>query len=349
MNLYLSEIAELLDGVVTGDKTIQVSNLSPIDAILPGTLVYAEGRDNIKRAEASEAAALLVGTQVTSETKTLIQVAHPLKAFIFLLQHFNPPHTPKPGIHPTAIIEEGVTLGKNVSIGPYVHIESGTRIGDDCVLKSHVHIGRDVILGNHCLLFSQVNIYDNCLIGNNVRIHGSTVIGADGFGYTFQDGKHMKMPHVGRVIIEDDVEIGANTAIDRATLGATVIGKGTKIDNMVQIAHSVKLGQHNIVCGFTGIAGSTTTGDNVIIAAKVGIADHVRIDAGVIVLAGTNVSSKKHLVGGNMYLGTPARPRDKAMAQELAIARLHITNKNLKMLDEKVAALSEKLNHSEAE
>lgn len=349
MNLSLSEIAELLNGVVTGDNTLRISNLSPIDAIEPGTLVYAEGAHNLKKAEASEAAAILVNREVTSEHKPLIQVAHPLKAFIFLLQHFNPPRKTVPGIHPTAIIEENVTLGKNVSIGPYVHIESGAVIGDDCVLKSHVHIGQEVTLGNHCVLFSHVNIYDNCSIGHRVRIHASTVIGADGFGYTFQDGEHLKMPHVGRVIIEDDVEIGANTAIDRATLGATVIGKGTKIDNLVQIAHSVKLGKHNIVCGFSAIAGSTTTGNNVIIAAKVGIADHVRIDDGVIVLAGTNVPSKKHLVGGNMYLGTPARPRDKAMAQELAIARLHITNKNLKTLDEKLAAISHKLDQIEAE
>lgn len=187
------------------------------------------------------------------------------------MHFFHPPQKTIPNIHPTAVIGEGVTLGKEVFIGPYVVIEANSSIGDHCVLKSHIHIGREVAVGDNTTIHSHVTVYDKCQIGSRVIIHASTVIGSDGFGYTFVDGKHLKVPHVGRVLIEDDVEIGANTAIDRATMGATVIGEGTKIDNLVQVAHSVKLGKHNILCGFTGIAGSTTSGNHVILLPMLGL------------------------------------------------------------------------------
>ena len=161
------------------------------------------------------------------------------------------------------MIAQGVQLGEGVTIGPYVVIESGSVIGNHSVLKSHVYIGHQVIIGEESTIHPHVTVYDHCQLGSRVIVHASTVLGSDGFGYTFVDGQHLKVPHIGQVIIEDDVEIGANTAIDRATMGATLIGQGTKIDNLVQIAHSVKLGKHNILCAFTGIAGSSTAGDRV--------------------------------------------------------------------------------------
>jgi UDP-3-O-[3-hydroxymyristoyl] glucosamine N-acyltransferase len=175
------------------------------------------------------------------------------------------------------------------------------------------------------------------------------VIGSDGFGYTLADGQHMKVPHVGHVVIEDNVEIGANTVIDRATIGATMIGEGTKIDNLVQVAHSVKLGKHNILCAFTGIAGSTVSGNHVVFAANVGVSDHVRIDDGVILGARAGVPPKKHLRHGNIYLGNPARPRDKAIEQELATTRIPIIRKNLKQLSDKVSQILARLDADKAE
>ncbi|CAM2844036.1 UDP-3-O-(3-hydroxymyristoyl)glucosamine N-acyltransferase [Legionella worsleiensis] len=349
MNTPLSDIAHLVQGVIIGDGAITISSLSPIDNITAGSLVFAEGEDNIKRAEQSEAAAILVGQGTSNSIKPLIQVPHPFKAFIQLLHHFNPPKQSTAGIHPTAVIGEGVQLGKDVFIGPYVVIESGSKIGNHCVLKSHIHVGHDVVIEDHTTIHPHVTIYDHTQIGARVIIHASTVIGSDGFGYTFADGQHLKVPHLGRVIIESDVEIGANTAIDRATLGATVIGQGTKIDNLVQVAHSVKLGKNNILCGFTGIAGSTTTGNNVIFAANVGVSDHVRIDDGVVLGARTGVPPNKHLKEGTVYLGSPARPKDLAIKHELSVNRIPLMRKNIKTLTEQVALLNKHLAPKEAE
>ncbi len=343
MNASLFEIAALVDGVVIGDPNVMVSALSPIDHVIDNALIFAEGADNLKKAEASSAAAILVATDTNPINKPSIQVENPFKAFIQLLLHFYPESKPTLSIHPTAVIGDKVVIGKDVSIGAFVVIESGSTIGDKCVIKSHVHIGHNVMIGANTTLHPHVTLYDNCKLGANVCIHASSVIGSDGFGYTFEHGKHVKVPHVGQVIIEDDVEIGANTVIDKATLGATVIGEGTKIDNLVQVAHSVKLGKHNILCAFTGIAGSTSSGNNVIFAANVGVSDHVRIDDGVILGARTGVPPKKHLKQGNIYLGNPARPKDKAIEQELASTRIPFMRKNINNLNEKVTQLTTRL------
>ncbi|MDP1603491.1 MAG: UDP-3-O-(3-hydroxymyristoyl)glucosamine N-acyltransferase [Legionella sp.] len=348
MNISLYEIANTVQGVVVGDEKIIVSSLSPIDDIAAGSLVFADGQNNLERVEQSEAAAILVNQEIKSSVKPVIQVPHPFKAFITLLDVFYPANKSPVNIHPTAIIANDVTLGKNISIGPYVVIESGSVINDNCVIKGHVNIGFNVHIGAGSTLHPHVTVYDRSRIGERVTIHASSVIGCDGFGYSFVDGAHLKVPHAGHVVIGDDVEIGANTVIDRATLGATTIGDGTKIDNLVQIAHSVKLGKHNILCAFTGIAGSTVSGNHVIFAANVGVSDHVHIDDGVILAARAGVPPKKHLIKGNVYLGNPARPREKALEQELAVTRIPMMRKNLKALSEKVSELNERLASVEA-
>lgn len=349
MNASLSEVAALIQGVVVGDETVLITNLSPINNVATNALIFAEGDDNLKLAEESVAAAVLVGHGIACNNKPVIQVAHPFKAFVQLLTHFYPETKPNVGIHPSAIIEANVTLGEHVSIGPHVVIESGSRIGDQCVIKSHVHIGREVCLGEQTTLHPHVTLYDRTQIGARVSIHAGSVIGSDGFGYTLDQDKRVKIPHVGHVIVEDDVEIGANTVVDKATLGATVIGEGTKIDNLVQVAHSVRLGKHNVLCAFTGIAGSTTSGDHVIFAANVGVSDHVRIDDHVILGARAGVPPKKHLKQGLVYLGSPARPKDKAIEQELASTRIPFIRKQLRTLTERVAQLATQLTRFEQE
>lgn len=351
MQASLFEIAELIQGEVIGDGSLIVSALSPIDNIAEHALIFADGNDNLKIAQESNAVAVLVADHVTELNKPMIRVAEPFLAFIQLLKHFHPERQATPGIHPTAVIAEDVFMGQNVSIGPFVVIESGCVIGDHCVIKSHVHIGHDVTLGSYSTLHPQVTIYDQCQIGSRVIIHASSVIGSDGFGYSFTDGAHLKIPHVGNVVIGDDVEIGANTVVDRATLGSTMIGEGTKIDNLVQVAHSVKLGKHNILCAFTGIAGSSTSGNHVIFAANVGVSDHVRIDDGVILGARTGVPPRKHLKQGNVYLGNPARLKDKAIELELSSTRIPMMRKNLLALSKKVDVLNSRMdsldNHGE--
>lgn len=347
MNHSLAALAHLVQGTVVGSDDISISSLSPIDDISAGSLVFADNLDKLKLAEQSAAAAVLVHHSVQQADKPLIQVAQPMLAFIRLLEHFSSSPKTASGIHPSAVIADDVQLGCDVFIGPYVVIESGSIIGNNTVLKSHIHIGHNVVIGERTTLHSHVTVYDNCRIGSDVTIHASTVIGSDGFGYTFVDNQHLKIPHIGHVVINDNVEIGANTAIDRATLGATVIGAGTKIDNLVQVAHSVQLGKNNILCGFTGIAGSTTTGDNVIFAANVGVSDHVRIDDGVILGARTGVPPNKHLKAGNIYLGSPARPKDLAIKQDLSVNRIPLMRKNIKLLMEQMEQVNQRLAQSE--
>ena len=231
MNVSLNDIARIVSGTVIGNDAIMISGLAPIDHIQPNTIVFAEGDDNLKRAEASQAAAILVAKHVNTLKKALIQVDNPFKAFMQLLQHFYPAHPAVIGIHPTAAIAEDARIGERVSIGAFVSIQSGTTIGNDCVIKSHVSIGHQVSIGPNTTIHPHVTVYDKSQIGQRVCIHAGSVIGSDGFGYTYENGQHTKVPHVGFVAIEDDVEIGASTMIDRATLGSTVIGQGTKIDN----------------------------------------------------------------------------------------------------------------------
>ena len=343
IQVSLFEIAKLVNGVVICDENIKVSTLSPIDNILPSSLVFADSQQNVDIIEKSDAQAILVSNSIQKSNKALIQVADPFNAFIKLLTYFFPQQKSLEGIHPTAVIADGVSVGQHVSIGPNVVIESSVSIGDYSVIKANVYIGHNATIGSHSMIHPHVVIYDNTQIGSNVIIHASTVIGSDGVGYRFEDGQHTKIPHVGAVIIEDNVEIGANTVIDRATLGATVIGAGSKIDNLVQIAHSVKLGQNNILCAFTGIAGSTVSGNNVVFAANVGVSDHVKIDDGVILGARAGVPSKKHLKHGNIYLGNPARPKDKAIEHELATTRIPLMRKKLQSLTLKVRQLEEQI------
>lgn len=339
----LEKIAQIVDGTVFGDCHYEVFNLSPITDIKDGSLVFADGSENLKLAMKSEAGALLLNRHTQCDTKPYIQVDHPFKAFITLLEIFYPRNTTIEGVHPTATIEKGAQIGKKCSIGAFVYIAEDCKIGDSCVIGSHVSLASKVTIGEKCVIYPHVTIYENCILGNNVMIHANSVIGSDGFGYALIDGQHIKVPHVGIVRVEDDVEIGANTVIDRATLGETVIGSGTKIDNLVQIAHSVKMGKRNIVCAFTGIAGSTIIGDDVVCAANVGISDHVKIDDGVVLGARTGVPSRKHLKKGNVYLGNPARPKDKAIENELSVIRIPYLRKQLHELQDQVATLMAKM------
>jgi UDP-3-O-[3-hydroxymyristoyl] glucosamine N-acyltransferase len=342
MHASLKDIASLVKGTVIGNENLIINCLSPIDEIKPDSLIFADGTDHLTQAEQSKAAAVLVSNSVTTLNKPLIQVENPFHAFITLLKHFYPTPAPTPGIHPTAVIDPSVKLGNDVAIGPYVTIDANGIIGDNCVIKSHVHIGHQVEIAANTTIHPHVTIYDYAKIGKDVTIHASSVIGSDGFGYTAENGQHIKIPHVGRVVIEDHVEIGASTIIDRATIGDTVIGEGTKIDNLVQVAHSVKLGQHNILCAFTGIAGSTQSGNHVIFAAGVGVSDHVRIDDEVILGARAGVPPKKHLKKGLIYLGSPARPREKAIEHEMSTTRIPLMRKQLKKLSDDVQTLKEK-------
>ncbi len=339
MAISLAQLAEYLDGQVIGDSSTVINGISPLDEIKAGNLVYAKDASSVALVEQSNAAAILVDSKSSSTIKPCVQVADPFLAFTQIISYVYPTLEEKPGIHPTAIIAESASIGQQVHIGAYVTVGAGSVIGDDCVIHAHTSIGQQVVIGKNCLIYPNVTIYNQCQLHNRIIIHASSVIGSDGFGYRFHNGKHEKIPHVGFVIIEDDVEIGANTVIDRATLGATQIGKGSKIDNLVQVAHSVKLGANNILCAFTGIAGSSTTGSNVIFAANVGVSDHVTIEDGVTLGARTGVAPHKTLKANQVYLGNPARPQDKFIKQEMESKRIPAMRKKIEKLESKLNKL----------
>lgn len=347
MNISLNEIAKEIDGVVVGDGTIVVHSIAPLESALEDSLVWADNEAYFDRAELSSARAILTNLSMKEGSKPSIRVRNPKLALISILKLFHPEKALSIGIHETAVLGDNVTIHKNVYIGPYVVIGRNSIVHENTRIESHVALGQDVEIGESSVIYPKVTVYDGVKIGNRVQIHAGAVVGSDGFGYVAQNGEHLKIPHAGTVVIEDDVEIGANTTIDRATLGMTRIGKGTKIDNLVQIAHSVKLGEHNILCAFTGIAGSSTSGDRVIFAADVGVGDHVRIDNDVVLGPRTGVPSNKHLKSGIVYLGAPARPKDKALEHELGMTRLPHMRKHLKALASRVDELFHHLGISE--
>jgi UDP-3-O-[3-hydroxymyristoyl] glucosamine N-acyltransferase len=343
MSHTLAEIANLLEADFLGDPNTLIIGLSPLNEIKTQHLVFAEGENNIQVAKQSSCAAMIVSSKPENCDKPMIIHSYPLMAFAQLIPEFYPDIKKTKEIHPSACIGKDVKLGDDIYIGPFAIIEDHCEIGNGSVIHGHVTIREQTKIGAQCEIHPNVTIYPKTIIEDKVIIHAGSVIGSDGFGYRFVDGIHHKLPHAGHVIIESNVEIGANTVVDRATLGCTKIGKGSKIDNLVQIAHSVKIGENNIICAFTGIAGSTTSGKNVIFAANVGVSDHVKIDDQVILGARTGVPPKKHLKQGLTYLGNPARPKDKAIEQEFSTTRIPFMRKHIQNLQEKVQGIEEKL------
>lgn len=339
MSYQLNEIADYIGGEVIGDGTLLISTVSPLEAIKDNAIVMSKDKASLAIAEDSNALAIIVPKAFHTDKKPLIKVDNPAIALIKLLTLFTPKSETTPTIHKTATFEENVKLGDALSIGPYVTIDKETTIGDNADIKAHVTIGKNVQIGKHVTLHPHVVIYDNTVIQDYVTIHASSVIGSDGFGYEFDGEKHLKMPHLGHVVIEAHVEIGANSVVDSATLGHTTIGKGTKIDNLVQIAHNVTIGEHNILCAFTGIAGSTKTGNHVICAADVGIADHVEIGNQVVLGPRTGVAAKKKCPDGSVWLGNPARPAKQTIQQTTMLNRLPVLKKTVQDLVKRVKKL----------
>jgi UDP-3-O-[3-hydroxymyristoyl] glucosamine N-acyltransferase len=265
-------------------------------------------------------------------------VANPDFAFARVVATYGPKAVPPPpGIHPTAIIGDRVRLGANLAIGAYVVIADNASIGDNTIIYPHVYIGHETQIGADCMIYPQVSVRERCLIGNRVILHSGVVIGSDGFGYASLEGVHHKIPQVGIVVIEDDVEIGANTCLDRARFGRTRIGKGTKIDNLVQIAHNVETGHHCIIVAQVGVAGSTKLGNYVILSGQAGISGHLTIGDHAIVTGKAGVS--KNIPPRAVVRGSPAQEIKACQAQEVAVRRLPQTQQTVKELIARVTEL----------
>jgi len=338
--LTTRELAERIGGELIGDGSVQVSGISPVDPvehIKPGHVTLAENEQYFASAEASSAVAIVASIDVPSSSKPVIKVRKTTLALAKILGIFHPADTPAPGVHVTAFIGRDVTLGSGVHVGPNAVVKDGASIGDRSVIDAGAVVGAGVTIGADCVIHSNATLYRDIRLGNRVIVHSGTVVGSDGFGYVQDGHTRVKIPQVGTVVIEDDVEIGANVAIDRSTLGATVIKRGTKIDNLVQIAHNVVIGENTVVCGLVGISGSVTIGDNVTIAGQVGMADHVSIGANATIGAQSGVS--KDLAGGQYYLGSPAVPIGQASRQYAVWANLPELSKRVRELEKRLEKL----------
>jgi UDP-3-O-[3-hydroxymyristoyl] glucosamine N-acyltransferase len=337
MTYTITDIAKEVGGEVQGDGSLTLSGFTTAEAARPGDLTFAENEDYFKRAEQSAATAVLTPLTYSSTTKTLIRVKSPRVACARVLPLFFPEPAIAPGVHRTAVVAASAQVAPSASIGPHCVVGEGTRIGARCVLQGGNYVGANCVLGEDVHLFANTVLYARCQLGNRVRIHAGAIIGADGFGYVFDQGKHLKVPQVGNVIIQDDVEIGANVAIDRAALGSTIVGQGTKIDNLVQIGHNVVLGEHCILCGQVGVAGSVRIGNNVTLAGQAGLAGHLKI--GDHVTIGAQAGVMNHIPNGEKWLGAPAQPDRQMKRIFIGMQRLPELLLRVHQLEKQLAAL----------
>ena len=320
MTLTTAEIAKLLAGEVLGDANATLTGFAMIDKAKVGDLTFAETPEYFAAAEASAATAIIAGKDFSSDKKVVIRVANPRLAFAKALAIFFPEPKFAAGIHPSAVVAASAQVDPTAHIGPHCTIGERVKIGANCVLQSGNSVGDDSVLGDETNLFPNATIYSRTQIGKRVRIHAGAVIGSDGFGYVFDTSFHRKVPQIGNVIIGDDVEIGANTTVDRAALGSTSIGKGTKIDNLVQVGHNVEIGEHCIFCAQVGISGSTKIGNYTVMAGQAGLAGHLKI--GNKVTIGSKSGVMHNIPDGEQWLGIPAQPDKQAKRVMIAMQRL---------------------------
>ncbi|MDI9372618.1 MAG: UDP-3-O-(3-hydroxymyristoyl)glucosamine N-acyltransferase [Verrucomicrobiota bacterium] len=339
MPYTVADIARLTGGEITGDASLVLNGFAPADRSQPGDLTFAENANYFARAEQSAASAILVDSAYTSRGKTLIRVPNARVAFAKVLPLFFPETPFAPGIHPTALVPASAQVDPTAHIGPYCVLGEQVRIGARSVLQGLNHIGANCVLGEEVNLFPNVTLYPRTEVGHRVRIHAGTVVGADGFGYVLDNGVHRKVPQIGNVIICDDVELGANVTVDRGALGPTFIGRGTKVDNLVQIAHNVTLGEHCIIVSQVGISGSTRLGNYVVLGGQVGLAGHLRIGNRVAVAAQSGVLH--NIPDGEKWLWTPAQPDRQAKRQMIALQQLPELLRRVKELEKRLEAMGE--------
>ena len=307
MILTAGVIAELLGGSVDGDPQVQVSTVSPIDSGFKGALSFLANPKYNDFILTTEASIVIVKTdfEVDGNIKpTLIRVADPYSCFALLLQKYDEMNRPKPGIHPSAVIATSAKIGENVTISAGVVIEENAEVGADSILGAQVVLERNAKIGKGCKLHSSSRVLHDCVLGNNCTLHAGVTIGSDGFGFAPSDTAYSKIPQVGNVVLEDDVEIGSNSTIDRATMGSTIIRKGVKLDNLIQIAHNVEIGEHTVIAAQTGVAGSTKIGKRCMIGGQVGIIGHLTIGDNVKIAAQSGVGS--NLADNAIVQGSPA-------------------------------------------
>lgn len=342
MPLTLKELAALCDARIEGgDPSTLVHSAADITCAQKGQVTQLTSAKYVRHIKDSSATACFIaeGFHIDEFPKhiALLICADPELSFIKAVEQLHPAKTYHNRIASAAVVSSTASLGLELFIGPYAVIGEQTVIGDNTAILAGAYVGDNVTIGKNCRIHPYAVIYDNTVIGDNVVIHSGAIIGADGFGYKFRNNVHVKVPQVGNVVIEDNVEIGANTCIDRGALGSTYIGMGSKIDNLVQIGHNNKVGKHVIMCGLTGVSGSCNIEDYAILAGSTGVADHVTIGQGAVVLARSGVAGD--VAAGAQVFGSPAKDKKTAYKEQLAISKLPDLIKKVKALEEQLRVL----------
>jgi UDP-3-O-[3-hydroxymyristoyl] glucosamine N-acyltransferase len=333
MTRTIKELADFLGCTLEGDGGARVSGVASPAAAGAEDLIYVDSPRHVDRAAASAAKCVVVAPGLSLHGKILLRAANSKLVFARAAEWLLPPAPIATGIHPTAIIAPSAKLAPGAAVGPYTVIEEDVQIGADTEIGAFCFLGRGARLGQECRLYPRVTLYAGARLANRVILHSGAVIGADGFGYVAEGGKHRKFPQVGEVEIRDDVEIGANTTIDRGSLDRTEIGAGTKLDNLVHVAHNVSIGENTVIAAQTGISGSSTMGKNVAVGGQVGIADHCEIEDNAILGAQAGIPSGKTVRRGQIVWGTPARPLDKFKKQFAWFSRLPELAERVKRLE----------------
>jgi len=341
MKTRLKELAALVGGTVVGDDEVEISGVAAIEVAQEGEITFIAHPKYLLKLAETKASAIIVQKEISPSQKPLLCVANPYLAFAKILGLFSQkPYQPK-GIDPNAWISPTAHLGQEVTIYPFVSIGDYCRIGDRVTIYPGVYVGENSSIGEESVIYPNVSIYPGTVIGKSVILHSGVVVGADGFGYVKEGKKNTKIPQMGKVEIEDDVEIGANTTIDRATLGKTIIRRGVKIDNLVQVAHNVVIGEDSIIVAQVGIAGSTKIGSNVTMGGQVGVADHVEIGDNVMVGAQSGVPSD--LAANQAYSGSPVLPHREFLRVVNVFPKLPEMRRTLIEIEKRLKKIEETL------
>ncbi|HUF92381.1 MAG TPA: UDP-3-O-(3-hydroxymyristoyl)glucosamine N-acyltransferase [Candidatus Limnocylindria bacterium] len=333
----LGELAAALGATLEGEPGRVVTGVAPLASAGPDDISFLIDPRYREAARASRAGAFLTPAAPMDLPGPALRCAVPQQALIHLLTLFHPAAPAKPGIDPAAVVAADAHVDSSACVGALTVVEAGARIGAGARLFPLVYVGAGVEIGEGCIIYPHVTLRDGVRLGRRVIVHPGAVLGADGFGYAFHDGAHRKIPQVGGVRVEDDVEIGANTTIDRATFGDTVVGRGTKIDNLVQLGHNVEVGEHCIIVSQTGVSGSSRLGRGVVLAGQVGVADHLTIGDGAMIGAQSGLAAD--VAPGDKLLGSPARPILQAKRIMLAEARLPELLQRVRALERRLQAL----------
>ncbi len=335
--MNLRDLAARLGCTLRGDGAVEVSRVRGIEDAGPGDLTFVSNPRYVPRLATTRASAVIVTPELETPVPSLL-AANPYLAFARAVAILHPQASPPPGVHPTAVIDPTAELGEGVHVGALAVIGPRVRVGARTVIHPHVVLYPEVHVGEDCLLHSGVQVRERCRLGHRVTVQNGAVIGADGFGFAKDDqGRYLKIPQVGSVAIDDDVEIGALTAVDRASLGMTRIGAGTKIDNLVQVGHSVTIGRDSVLAGQVGIAGSTKVGDRVVMAGQVGVVGHISIGDGAIVTAQTGVPGD--VKPGAVISGSPAIENRSWLKSVAVFAKLPDLQKRVRDLERRVGEL----------